>query len=110
MSASFVTLTPRWKRIRQRTVRTPSLRTIVFLLAFPATLFWDDYRMRIIVRGADGAFDAVRSLTLAITAYGAVEILLGALARPRPRGFVAVAAGTVLAIAAAIAAALFAIS
>jgi len=81
----------------------------VFLLAFAATLYWDDYRVRVIVRGASGAFDAVRTLTLATTAYGAVEILLGALGRPRPRGFLAVAAGLLLTVGAALAAALLSI-
>jgi hypothetical protein len=108
-SALFVSLAPRWKRVRTRTGRRPSLWAIAFLLAFPATLYWDDYRIRVIVRGADGAFDAVRSFTLAVSAYGAIAIVFALLDRPRPRGLIATGAGLLLTTAAALAAALLSI-
>ena len=102
-------LASRWRRVRTRTARAPSFHAIAIALAFPATLFWDDYRVRVIVSGANGAFDAVRTLTLAVSVYGTVEILLGLLARPRPGGFLAVAAGLLITVAAGLAAALLSI-
>ena len=60
------------RRRAQHAHRRPAAWQLVFLVSYPVLLWFDEYRVRVIVRGSGGAFDAVRTASLAWTAVAAV--------------------------------------
>ena len=63
---------------KKRSVRRPYVAEVLLAVAFPLTLAFDDYRVRILVHGSNGAFDAVRVVTLAVSTYAIGSALLAA--------------------------------